>query len=50
MQIFIARADTFQVQGDVLILYVYQLKTDADGTESVAVEKVSYRKQSATAA
>ncbi|RDH23504.1 vacuolar protein sorting 29 [Aspergillus niger ATCC 13496] len=32
------------IQGDVLVLYVYQLKTDADGAETVAVEKVSYRK------
>ncbi|KAI9802216.1 MAG: hypothetical protein M1825_002937 [Sarcosagium campestre] len=34
------------VQGDVLVLYVYQLKTDEKGVESVAVEKVSYRKSS----
>lgn len=33
-----------QVQGDVLVLYVYQLRTDASGNESVAVEKVSFRK------
>jgi vacuolar protein sorting-associated protein 29 len=33
-----------QVQGDVLVLYVYQLKKDANGVENVAVEKVSYRK------
>ncbi|KKK13799.1 vacuolar protein [Aspergillus ochraceoroseus] len=32
------------IQGDVLVLYVYQLKTDANGAETVAVEKVSYRK------
>jgi vacuolar protein sorting-associated protein 29 len=32
------------VQGDVLVLYVYQLKRDASGGESVAVEKVSFRK------
>ena len=32
------------VQGDVLVLYVYQLKKDAEGNESVGVEKVSYRK------
>jgi len=32
------------VQGDVLVLYVYQLRTDASGAENVAVEKVSYRK------
>jgi vacuolar protein sorting-associated protein 29 len=34
----------FQVQGDVLVLYVYQLKTDANGIENVSVEKVSFRK------
>lgn len=33
------------VQGDVLVLYVYQLRTDANGTENVGVEKVSFRKQ-----
>ncbi|KAI9849340.1 MAG: Vacuolar protein sorting-associated protein 29 [Sclerophora amabilis] len=32
------------VQGDVLVLYVYQLRTDANGVESVGVEKVSFRK------
>lgn len=32
------------VQGDVLVLYVYQLKRDKNGVENVAVEKVSYRK------
>ncbi|KXT02476.1 hypothetical protein AC579_994 [Pseudocercospora musae] len=32
------------VQGDVLVLYVYQLKKDAEGNENVAVEKVSFRK------
>lgn len=32
------------VQGDVLVLYVYQLKTDKEGNETVAVEKVSFRK------
>ena len=32
------------VQGDVLVLYVYQLKRDAEGNEGVGVEKVSYRK------
>lgn len=36
------------VQGDVLVVYVYQLKTDKDGNENVAVEKVSYRKNAAT--
>ena len=34
-----------QVQGDVLVLYVYQLRTDANGAENVGVEKVSFRKQ-----
>ncbi|KAI5288305.1 Vacuolar protein sorting-associated protein 29 [Ascosphaera acerosa] len=33
------------VQGDVLVLYVYQLRTDEAGAESVSVEKVSFRKQ-----
>lgn len=37
-------ADPDQIQGDVLVLYVYQLKTDANGVENVAVEKVSFRK------
>jgi vacuolar protein sorting-associated protein 29 len=32
------------VQGDVLVLYVYQLRTDEKGNENVAVEKVSFRK------
>lgn len=32
------------VQGDVLVLYVYQLKRDGKGGENVAVEKVSFRK------
>ncbi|KAF2742429.1 retrograde transporter [Sporormia fimetaria CBS 119925] len=32
------------VQGDVLVLYVYQLRRDANGVENVAVEKVSFRK------
>lgn len=45
------RADrVFQVQGDVLVLYVYQLKTDATGMENVGVEKVSFRKNSGIAA
>lgn len=39
-----------QIQGDVLVLYVYQLKTDADGVENVSVEKVSYRKNPPPAA
>ena len=39
------QANTLQVQGDVLVLYVYQLRTDANGNENVAVEKVSYRRQ-----
>ncbi|CAF9913244.1 Vacuolar protein sorting-associated protein 29 [Imshaugia aleurites] len=38
------------VQGDVLVLYVYQLKTDPSGVETVGVEKVSYRKQSSESA
>jgi vacuolar protein sorting-associated protein 29 len=33
-----------QIQGDVLVLYVYQLRRDENGNENVAVEKVSYRK------
>ncbi|KAJ5289474.1 JAB1/Mov34/MPN/PAD-1 [Penicillium atrosanguineum] len=37
------------IQGDVLVLYVYQLKTDANGVENVSVEKVSYRKNHAPA-
>ncbi|TID13628.1 retrograde transporter [Venturia nashicola] len=32
------------VQGDVVVFYVYQLKTDEKGEETVGVEKVSYRK------
>ena len=32
------------VQGEVLVLYVYQLKKDAEGKENVGVEKVSFRK------
>ncbi|TKA70837.1 hypothetical protein B0A55_06933 [Friedmanniomyces simplex] len=32
------------VQGDVLVLYVYQLRKDAEGKETVGVEKVSFRK------
>ena len=32
------------VQGDVLVLYVYQLKRGEGGEESVGVEKVSFRK------
>jgi hypothetical protein len=36
-----------QIQGDVLVLYVYQLKTDANGIENVSVEKVSFRKNRA---
>lgn len=42
--------DTTQVQGDVLVLYVYQLKTDPDGVENVGVEKVSFRKNGGLAA
>ena len=37
-------ADLIQVQGDVLVLYVYQLRVDANGIETVGVEKVSFRK------
>ncbi len=33
-----------QIQGEVLVLYVYQLKTDSNGVENVAVEKVSFTK------
>jgi len=32
------------VQGDVLVLYVYQIRRDGEGQESVGVEKVSFRK------
>ncbi|GAB7342090.1 hypothetical protein MBLNU457_g0367t1 [Dothideomycetes sp. NU457] len=32
------------VQGDVLVLYVYQIKRNEKGEESVGVEKVSFRK------
>ncbi|KAJ9606555.1 Vacuolar protein sorting-associated protein 29 [Cladophialophora chaetospira] len=32
------------IQGDVLVLYVYQLRKDDNGNENVAVEKVSFRK------
>lgn len=39
-----------QVQGDVLVLYVYQLKTDPNGVENVGVEKVSFRKNGGLAA
>ncbi|KAG8528110.1 uncharacterized protein KY384_007026 [Bacidia gigantensis] len=38
------------VQGDVLVLYVYQLKTDEKGVENVGVEKVSFRKNGGLAA
>lgn len=38
-----------KVQGDVLVLYVYQLKTDTNGNETVAVEKISYRRQTPAA-
>jgi len=38
------------VQGDVLVLYVYQLRTDTSGAENVAVEKVSFRKNVPAAA
>lgn len=33
------------VQGSVLVLYVYQLRTDEKGAESVSVEKVTFRKE-----
>ncbi|KAG9541764.1 hypothetical protein KCV01_g25563, partial [Aureobasidium melanogenum] len=36
------------VQGDVLVLYVYQLRKDQNGVENVAVEKVSYRKNASS--
>ena len=39
------QANAIKVQGDVLVLYVYQLKTDSSGVETVGVEKVSFRKQ-----
>ncbi|KAI9714298.1 MAG: Vacuolar protein sorting-associated protein 29 [Bogoriella megaspora] len=32
------------IQGDVLVLYVYQLPRDPSGAENVTVEKVSFRK------
>ncbi|KAK5116648.1 hypothetical protein LTR62_007322 [Meristemomyces frigidus] len=32
------------VQGDVLVLYVYQLRRDEKGVETVGVEKVNFRK------
>ncbi|GAB7361431.1 hypothetical protein MBLNU230_g1487t1 [Neophaeotheca triangularis] len=35
------------VQGGVLVLYVYQLRRDGEGNETVGVEKVSYRKGTA---
>ncbi|KAK3632364.1 Vacuolar protein sorting-associated protein 29 [Elasticomyces elasticus] len=37
------------VQGDVLVLYVYQLRVDGEGKETVGVEKVSFRKEPAGA-
>jgi len=33
------------VQGDVLVLYVYTLRKGENGEESVGVEKVSFRKE-----
>ena len=45
-----ANLGPIKVQGDVLVLYVYQLRTDANGTENVAVEKVSFRKSMPSAA
>lgn len=44
------RLTSIQVQGDVLVLYVYQLRKDAEGNENVAVEKVSFRKNGGGAA
>ncbi|KAI9812548.1 MAG: Vacuolar protein sorting-associated protein 29 [Phylliscum demangeonii] len=38
------------VQGDVLVLYVYQLRTDAQGVENVNVEKVSFKKNDGSVA
>src|SRR5690606_4402940 len=35
---------SIQVQGNVLVLYVYQLRTDEEGNESVADEKVTFIK------
>jgi vacuolar protein sorting-associated protein 29 len=35
------------VQGDVLVMYVYQLRRNEKGEESVGVEKVSFRKGAA---
>ena len=47
IKVLIRRMGSSQVQGDVLVLYVYQLRTDPNGLENVAVEKVSFRKASA---
>lgn len=44
MFVVTSSSHTLQVQGDVLVLYVYQLLKDANGVDKVAVEKVSYRK------
>lgn len=38
------------VQGDVLVLYVYQLLKDEQGNDSVSVKRISYRKTVPTAA
>ncbi|KAK5702360.1 Vacuolar protein sorting-associated protein 29 [Elasticomyces elasticus] len=38
------------VQGDVLVLYVYQLRVDGEGKETVGVEKVSFRKEASAVA
>ncbi|KAK3673759.1 Vacuolar protein sorting-associated protein 29 [Recurvomyces mirabilis] len=38
------------VQGDVLVLYVYQLRKEEKGQETVGVEKVSFRKGATGAA
>jgi len=32
------------VQGDVLVLYVYELKRDEQGAENVVVNKLSFRR------
>ncbi|EGX44751.1 Vacuolar protein sorting-associated protein 29 [Orbilia oligospora] len=37
------------VQGNNLVLYVYQLKKDENGNESIAVEKVNFRKTESAA-
>lgn len=44
----IADQSALQVQGESLVVYVYQLRKDDKGEENVAVEKITYRKNSAT--